>query len=508
MPDTQSSNCKGNESGTDSSIEQQLHEFDDLVEQGVIVIPDSPDNSTKVLDLIDTEQIEELPTKPTDGALDIVRETADRRKRKHSCSPEPLEFPNGTIKLTHILNERRDTTRSFTFSDVVQKATLRKALLTTFVLDMDWLLPHFGESTKLVIVKSPNGEQPGVYQSSRVTIVSPIFGTLNYPVMHSKVMLFFHDTYVRLAVSSANLIPVDWTVLANNLYVHDFPYNPNGKFHEVEFGKMLAQSLCDMDVPKQVVDELKSVDFSTARVHIVTSVPTPRLKIKRPCAQAYGIERLAVVMKRLRENVAKPDWYNTSLFCYGSSLGALNPQYLYMFYRCALGSTANGMDNASECLNMTEAEYKKAVQKRIAVGFHTQEQALSNKFGEIPRASIKFASDAYCSKTYPKYALHKIKPKVPDVLIHSKAILARYGKESKGWMYLGSHNFTRGAWGSVRGDNTVCSYVNNYEFGVVIPNISYNEPMNTVSWDNGEIPLPFEIPPWVKYEESDLPCLN
>ncbi|KAJ2854642.1 hypothetical protein GGI22_004425, partial [Coemansia erecta] len=130
-----------------SLVERQLCEFDSLVSEGAIVISDSEaDNCDDIVDLIsDTEETAIAGTERGNG----------------------LEFPDGAVRLTHILHEPRDTSRYYTLKDLVQPNKLRKALLTTFVLDTSWLLSHFDPSTKLVIVKSynPSEEQPGVYQS-------------------------------------------------------------------------------------------------------------------------------------------------------------------------------------------------------------------------------------------------------------------------------------------------------------------------------------------------------
>ncbi|KAJ1720481.1 hypothetical protein LPJ61_006153, partial [Coemansia biformis] len=127
------------------------------------------------------------------------------------------------------MGEKKDGNTWYTFQDVVQPATLRKALMTTFVLDMQWLRANLGQDTKLVVVESynPTKEPQGIFQSEggRVTVVHPEFAKQRYPIMHSKVMLLFYDSYVRFVASSANLIEIDWTILGNIVFIQDVPFD-------------------------------------------------------------------------------------------------------------------------------------------------------------------------------------------------------------------------------------------------------------------------------------------
>ncbi|KAJ1664587.1 hypothetical protein IW140_005021 [Coemansia sp. RSA 1813] len=499
-----SNNCGSLGSATDSSVERQLHEFDNLVSEGAIVISDSSsDNYDDIVDLIsDTEEV----------ALAEVKQGG-------------LEFPDGAVRLTNILNEPRDTSKYYSLTDLVQPNRLRKALLTTFVMDIDWLLSHFDPSTKLVIVKSyrPKEEDPGVYQSEggRLTFINPTFGAQKFPVMHSKIMLLFYDNYVRFATLSANLVEIDWTVLANIMFIQDFPYTPDsipaGMTNRndqcsLQFGETLKAALLDLDVPEQVVSQLKHMDMSRARVHIVTTVPSPRFRLKSKRADSYGVSRLGNVIETLRGSTPLSEWFDTKLFCYGSSLSRLDSKYLAWFYKCVLGKAVHYPRYLCEEVGYaSEEEYESRIlSQNIAVGFHTQDQTNENKFGAIPKQCIMLSPDVFFSKDYPSSALHKVNPKVPRVLIHAKVIFARHGG-SKGWMYLGSHNFTRGAWGTFAGNFGKASYYNNYEFGVVLPGVRYEEVSGgktAVVWNGIEIPVPFEPYPWTRYSEMDMPNMD
>ncbi|KAJ2241047.1 hypothetical protein GGH97_004433 [Coemansia sp. RSA 475] len=470
---------KQNDSDSDKS---ELNRFDQLMSDDVICISDSSDFS-------------------------------DDDAQPSICNglPQPeLPFPDGTVKLTRMSGENKSND-CVTLTDVVQPDKLRKALLTTFVLDMEWLKPHFRAHTKLVIVQSynPNVEPQGVLQSSDglTTIVNPEFAGVKYPIMHSKIMLLFYDTYVRFVASSANLIEIDWTVMQNAVFIQDIRFDGSQIFECTQFGSTLAQALRDLSVPDPVVKQLDHMDMSRVKVHVVTSVPTSRARTTYH-ASAYGMARLAQITRQMRRESAVLREINpaeTDVYCYGSSMGKLSSAYLRDFYCCALGMTWGEISrHTRHTFSSQDAE------RCVKVGFHTNDQGNSNKFGPISRMCIKCKMDMFTGTDFPSSSLHKIEPAVPRTLVHAKLVLMRTGAERRhGWMYLGSHNFTPGAWGWLNRQQTSLTYVNNYEFGVVIPDVCYETVFgrDSITWRGAKIPLPFKLA-WTRYKETDVPCFS
>ncbi|KAJ2451599.1 hypothetical protein GGF42_004220, partial [Coemansia sp. RSA 2424] len=406
----------------DDDIPAQLREFDDLVSSGAICISsgsESESDDVVVIDDVVTYPLESANTtakRKSDDMDKILRETAAVRRRQSTAK---LPFPDGVVRLTHMLGEKENLAEAVTLTDILQpRALLRKALLSSFVLDLDWLLPHFDPSTKLVVVKSydPKVERRGVYQSEggRVTLVNPEFSAKQqYPIMHSKIMLLFYDDYVRFVVSSANLYEDDWALLQNIVFIQDMPYTPSTVHAETEFGTTLAGSLRDISAPEAVVEQLRYVDFSRVKVHIITSVPTAAGRSKFH-ADSYGLDRLSRVAQMIRDpELDTTEMYNTTLYCYGSSMGKLNRYYLRNFYASALGCTPATIQSKGD-MSLSEFESK------IKVGFHTLAQGQNNVHGLSPQGSIKFQSGYYLDPTFPRRTLHKIESKVPNTLVHAK----------------------------------------------------------------------------------------
>ncbi|KAJ2745485.1 hypothetical protein GGI20_002150 [Coemansia sp. BCRC 34301] len=499
----------GDSIGGDNDISAQPHEFNDMVRSGTICIISDSDLESDPDDVVVITDSPEIGS--TRNMDEILRRTAVRRGRATTTA---LPFPNGVIRLTHMLGEKENLADAMTLTDILQPAKLRKALLSTFVLDLDWLLPHFVPATKLVIVKSydPAVEHRGVYQSEdgRVTLVNPEFAAKQmYPIMHSKVMLLFYDDYVRFVASSANLYREDWTRLQNIVFIQDMPFTPSAVQDHTEFGDTLAASLRDISVPEAVVAQLQFVDFSRIKAYIVTSVPTAAGRSKFH-AKSYGLDRLSQVARMIHDpELDKKEAYDTTFYCYGSSMGKLNSSYLLNFYASALGTTPSTI-RLKGGISPSEAE------ANVKVGFHTRAQGQDNIHGAAPQYCIKFQSNYYLDPAFPKQALCKIESRVANTLVHAKVILARSNAtkqgrqraQEHGWMYLGSHNFTPGAWGHKRAQGQPC-HVNNYEFGVVLPNVHYESMFgrDTVTWNGSRVPLPFRLA-WTEYEQNELPLLD
>ncbi|KAJ1722410.1 hypothetical protein LPJ53_003169 [Coemansia erecta] len=545
----------------DDATKEELRQFDTMISEGVICISDSDDS--------DSDNVGGIGTGATSGTVSIgsslytpppaikpkprllrqaesepANRSPEAKKQQppqfltqpKDCIPSQLtpaestltdtesvssqpdstepSFPEGVVRLTQVLGTPISP-NSISLAAILQKDILRKALMSTYVLDLDWLVSHISQSTKLVVVSHYDRSKgvSGILQSDsgRIMIVHMDYGSQRMPVMHSKLMLLFYDNYMRFVASSANLFAIDWTVLENIVFIQDFPYIQEGQklAAKCEFGVDLVNALKDLSVPKQVIEQLDRVDFSAAKVHIVTSVPSLQDQRRRH-AKSYGLIRLKEVAAKMRRTLDPLDmapWFDASLYCYGSSMGRITSNYLKDFYLCALGTTQPSYNLIKNTKMSSAAE----ISKKVFVGFHTQDQGNNNKFGDVPRNSIKFHMNMYFDENYPSQRLYKITPEEPNVLIHAKVFLSRFGEMGeRGWIYLGSHNFTPGAWGTIKyGIEPTTRYLNNYEFGLILPDVKFESMFgrDTVTWNGSKVPLPYKLK-WEQYGQADIPCMH
>ena len=79
--------------------------------------------------------------------------------------------------------------------------------------------------------------------------------------------------------------------------------------------------------------------------------------------------------------------------------------------------------------------------------------------------------------------------------MHAKSLLVTNHDNSCGYVYLGSHNFTRAAWGTISGTQAQPTQsLSNWELGIVLPLTEYD------AWD--AIPYNRHIEP---YGADDIP---
>lgn len=80
------------------------------------------------------------------------------------------------------------------------------ALFTSFVTDFDWLTSHGLASIPLCVVVdcSQNPTESGkVERSGNCCVVYP---SSKGKLMHAKIMLLWHDEYIRVVIGTGNLV--------------------------------------------------------------------------------------------------------------------------------------------------------------------------------------------------------------------------------------------------------------------------------------------------------------
>ncbi|KAJ2761081.1 hypothetical protein H4S06_001391, partial [Coemansia sp. BCRC 34490] len=312
-----------------------------------------------------------------------------------------LRFPHGAVRATEMLGVDNDPEETISLADILEAASLNQALVTSFLVDDGWLAGHFRDTTPVTLVthnsssNSGRGSSPAHTTAShgstsrRFRRVHPEFPKGGFQIMHSKIMLLFYARSLRFVVGSANLVPDDWSVMQNSLFVQDFRLDRRAVFPGNEFSFSLAYALHDLSVPAEIVALLNNVDFSAARIRIVTSVPTGgggnvRHNMNMP---SYGMERLAeVVADAVGDSAAglggadlkTPAGFQPTarLLCVGSSLGQMDTKWLRDFYLCA-----HGLPDIPKTSLGAREELVSDDLIDIGIGFHTQEDVEKCRYG-------------------------------------------------------------------------------------------------------------------------------
>ncbi|GAB5587517.1 hypothetical protein Unana1_02417 [Umbelopsis nana] len=409
--------------------------------------------------------VEKLTARDTLSALPILEAGTKRlsdsqtaallRSKKIKTEPETMRiYFDGVVKLTHVHGFSGPDYISI--ESVLETKYLKKALLTAFVVSMDYVEQQF-----------PNHINAKTYQiAPKRIIVHPPMKDPKFGVFHSKLMLLFHQSSLRVVIGSANFVDYDWCELENVLFIQDFPLLKDGPAANEDtlpdFGKDIYEQLSLMGVPMAVKKEILLYDFSKAKAHIVASVSGTH---EGDAHKKFGHTRISAVVRHMglqRPNVED----GPTVELQTSSLGAMTLSYLQELYLSFCGiNTYNPQGSRAQ------KEYKKS--------------------GAMPPTTIIYPT------TYT----------IDHSNLGRQYIIATFDKPSDhttGWVYIGSHNSTTAAWGKTtlsRDTKEPKISMSNWELGVVLP-ISANGRDEKHICDG--IPVPF-VRPAEKYLPNQEP---
>ncbi|KAJ1979977.1 hypothetical protein H4R34_002623 [Dimargaris verticillata] len=372
---------------------------------------------------------------------------------KRRPPPGAMRYPHGVTCMNYIAGE--DPTNTLRFSDLVGPTTLQKAVLTSFVVDRQWLKAQLPAGISLCLVEHWNpsqGECQGVARVDAHTIlVHPPMPHTNFGCFHAKLMLLYYPGFLRVVVNSANLIPLDWDVMDNVIFCQDFPTigaSPASvqppPAHVPEFGQTLHRFLEHCAVPTQVRSSLQQYNFSAARTqmaHIIAQhYPPPSSGSNADATRDLSQPRFNIEFQRGRV--------------------PYDPGYR--------------VNHDFQLL-----EYFSAV-------YPSLETVKDSLYGPNGATSLFLNEKMYSSLEY-KPCFKDCISRRPGRLMHSKVITARStaatadgADPAYAWFYIGSHNLSPSAWGTViqprraqgrplgaDGQPLPQLHIRNYELGVI-----------------------------------------
>lgn len=214
----------------------------------------------------------------------------DRQSRQFSSQAEAkaangVQYPKGAIKRTWAYKYPR--TDDISLEEVLQASTLNIAVLSSFQWDDKWIF-HKADPKKIkqvwIIGANTEEAKQEILQElaeRNTPNVKAHFPPMRATItMHSKLMLLFHETHLRIVVPTANLKQVEWgetgqdpksvgswqpAVLENTVFLVDLPRRPDGKIAEkleTAFGHSLNEFLETQEVGQKVLEGLRKFDFS------------------------------------------------------------------------------------------------------------------------------------------------------------------------------------------------------------------------------------------------------
>ncbi|KAF8457236.1 tyrosyl-DNA phosphodiesterase I [Terfezia claveryi] len=451
-------------------------------------------------------------------------------------------YPDGVVKKTYLEGvERRGD--DITIEEVLQKDTLTMAVLSAYQWDTTWIMDKLNvrDTGLILVMQAKEREEKERLKKmfsvlSGVTLVFPdMSGQIN--CMHSKLMLLFHEDYLRIVVPTANLVKFDWGghngIMENTVFLIDLPRTSRDqeRLKESEltyFAKELIYFCKKKGYPDNILDALHRIDYSkTAHLTFVHSIGGSHTgdEWKRT-----GYPGLAAAVRALGLQSGK----GLMVDYVTSSVGALNKVFLTNMYRAVMGynrltftarashtsSTAGSSSSKddNEPANV-ELTWESDICDKFKVYFPTHDTVAQSKGGTGAGGTVCFQRKWWDAPTFPKEVMRDCVSTRAKVLMHNKLLFARPAREIKtkngvvdAYAYVGSANLSESAWGKLVMDKTSKSpklNVKNWECGVLIPLSASTSKSEEVKEDTPQeernkplgmevftekLPVPMEVP--------------
>jgi tyrosyl-DNA phosphodiesterase-1 len=153
---------------------------------------------------------------------------------------------------------------------------------------------------------------------------------------HTKMLVLVYPDFLRLVITSCNMMNFDTVLGDNHWYIHDMPkLSSRAKSELSSFEADLLAHLQALGTPDIFLDSIRGMyDYSKVKVHLVTSVPGVCAGVK---AEKYGLLRLRCVIQGLALGLAEKKSSELRLEVCVGSVGNLSAKWLNGFYDCVLG---------------------------------------------------------------------------------------------------------------------------------------------------------------------------
>lgn len=415
---------------------------------------------------------------------------AKKIKEQSDASPS-FQYPRGTVKKTWAFGHARST-NDIKIEEVLEKSTLRTALLSAFQWDTNWIMAKLNlQQTKVIMVMQADSDvvkqqyrQETAYLGKILRLVFPSMeGNIN--CMHSKLMLLFHPHKLRVVVPSANLTSYDWGeqgIMENSVFLIDLPRledTPNNDASSLpQFGRellyFLRQKGCGDDILKGVLN----FDFSnTQDLAFVHSVGGTHYGEDM---ERTGYVGLSTAIRELHPSsqFSICSQSNLQIDYSASSIGALNDDFLTIMHNAARGEDATAVPTSisrTAPKPFQDATSTTNIRDNFRVYFPTHSTVATSTGGVLSGGTICLQSKWWNGPSFPRQCFRDYRSKRSGMLSHNKILYAR-GVNERGeqvaWRYVGSANLSESAWGKLTWDRKNKEWkigCRNWECGIILP---------------------------------------
>lgn len=285
---------------------------------------------------------------------------------------------------------------------------------------------------------------------------------------HTKMMMLVYPNFLRLVITSCNMMDFDTELGDNHWYIHDLPeLSSRATAPACEFEADILAHMHSLDVPDSFIRMITAkYDYSSVKVALITSVYGPH---RGDYAEKYGLLRLR---RKILDTISALPFQgecspNLLLEVCTASIGQLQLQWLDEFRHCILGGDPNSEDPPQAALKIIYP-----TTKNVKDADPTAQDGAGSIGCHIPGWKDQ-------SEKLKRY-FHQYKSKDKGRLFHQK-LLTLYNpmdaQQLPRFIYVGSANFSQSAWGALANDidNSKAPHgrklikITNLECGVLIP---------------------------------------
>ncbi|OBZ74283.1 putative tyrosyl-DNA phosphodiesterase [Grifola frondosa] len=427
-----------------------------------------------------------------------------------SGTPEAL-FWNGELRQTanmHV-DPLKDTRPTFRLTEILSpKDDIEFAIISAYCINFPWIYSFFNPSTPVIVVaQDPNGQETIKTVLPNWVKTTPFLRN-GMGCMHMK--LFYKTGRVRIVVSTANLVEYDWRDIENSVWIQDLPKRPSPIAHDPkanDFAAAMVRVLHASESTDETIGDLRTHwDFTKVKVHLVPSIAGKHEGWPKVILSGH-----TALMRAVRDMGGRPDkGKDVVLECQGSSIGNYSTQWMNEFHCSARG------DSAESWLDAPKSRRMKLPFPPVKILFPTAATVRESVLGEPGGGTMFCRRNQWQGAKFPRELFYQTKSKRGRVLMHSKMILATFRDSSNifghnraassdseteteeeeeeednepttkliGWVYVGSHNFTPSAWGTLSGSafNPTLNIIN-YELGILLPLRTEDEANKIACWE-------------------------
>ena len=244
------------------------------------------------------------------------------------------------------------------------------------------------------------------------------------------------------------------------------------------------------------MQKLHEYSFQGARAHIVASWPIQSVARGWSNMEEAGLSRLGHVARALCPTIEP----SLRMEAQGSSLASYDRRWLEQFYLLACGYPTSILPLTSKRTENPSPEFVQAVGIQdwppIQILFPTQSYVEHKSVEGRKGGGCFFGKPDDFHRRQLRGLFAQPISERGHLLIHAKSILVTNDTYSNGYVYLGSHNFTRAAWGTVSGTpEHPTQSLSNWELGVVLP-LSHKDAWDAILYQRPAQPYGAHDAPW------------